>query len=62
MGWRCFTPLTTIFHSKTMGQRVWVYFRARVVWTMAIFHLLAQWGTEIDAHDMIRLASADFGL
>jgi hypothetical protein len=54
--------LTTVFHSKNMGHRVWAYFRARVAWTMAVFHLLARWGMEIDEHDMIRLSIAEFGL
>jgi hypothetical protein len=54
--------LTTVFHSKHMSHRVWAYFRARVAWTMAVFHLLARWGMEIDEHDMIRLSIAAFGL
>jgi hypothetical protein len=54
--------LTTIFHSKKMGHRVWAYFRARVAWTMAVFHLLARWGMEIDEHDRIRLSIAAFSL
>jgi hypothetical protein len=54
--------LTTVFHSKKMGHRVWAYFRARVGWTMAVFNLLARWGMEIDDHDMIRLSIAEFSL
>ena len=54
--------LTTVFHSKKMGHRVWASFRARVAWTMAVFHLLARWGMEIDEHDMIRLSIAEFSL
>jgi hypothetical protein len=54
--------LTTVFHSKHMGHRVWAYFRARIAWTMALFHLLARWGMEIDEHDMIRLSIAKFSL
>ena len=27
--------LTTVFHSKQVGHRVWAYFRARVAWTLA---------------------------
>jgi hypothetical protein len=34
--------ITTVFHSKKMGHRVWAYFRARVGWTMAAFNILAQ--------------------
>jgi hypothetical protein len=54
--------LTTVLHSKNMGHRVWAYFRARVVWTMAVFNLLARWGRERDEHDMIRLSIAEFSL
>ena len=36
--------------------------RARVAWTMAAFHLLAQWGMEVDDHDMVRLSIAEFSL
>jgi hypothetical protein len=54
--------LTTVFHSKKMGHRVWAYFRARVAWTMAVFNLLARWGMEIDEHGMIRLSIAEFSL
>jgi hypothetical protein len=54
--------LTTVFHSKKMGHRVWAYFRARVAWTMAAFNLLARWGLEIDDEDMVRLSIAEFSL
>jgi hypothetical protein len=54
--------LTTVFHSKKVGHRVWAYFRARVAWTMAAFNLLAQWGMEVDDHDMVRLSIAEFSL
>jgi len=54
--------LTTVFHSKKVGHRVWVYFRARVAWTMAAFNLLARWGLEIDDEDMVRLSIAQFSL
>lgn len=54
--------LTTVFHSKKMGHRVWADFRARVGWTMAVFNLLARWGMEIDDHDRIRLSIAEFSL
>jgi hypothetical protein len=54
--------LTTVCHSKTMGHRVWAYCRARVAWTLAVFHLLARWGMAIDAHDMLRLSIAEFSL
>jgi hypothetical protein len=54
--------LTTVFHSKTVGHRVWASCRARVAWTRAAFHLLARWGLEIDEHAMVRLSIAEFGL
>ncbi len=54
--------LTTVFHSKKVGHRVWAYFRARVAWTMAAFNLLARWGLEIDAEDIVRLSIADLSL
>jgi hypothetical protein len=53
---------TTVFHSKKVGHRVWASFRARLAWTMAAFNLLAQWGMEIDEHEMVRLSVAEFGL
>jgi hypothetical protein len=54
--------LTTVFHSKKVGHRVWASCRARVAWTMAAFNLLAQWGMEVDDHDMVRLSIAEFSL
>ncbi|HEY5871357.1 MAG TPA: hypothetical protein VI542_38275 [Candidatus Tectomicrobia bacterium] len=54
--------LTTVFHSKKVGHRVWAYFRARLAWMMAAFHLLARWGMEIDEHEMVRFSIAEFGL
>ena len=54
--------LTTGFHSKQVGHRVWASCRARVAWTMAAFTLLAQWGMEVDDHDMVRLSIAEFSL
>jgi hypothetical protein len=54
--------LTTVFHSKKVGHRVWAYFRARIAWTMAAFNLLARWGLEIDDENMVRLSIAEFSL
>jgi hypothetical protein len=54
--------LTTVFHSKKVGHRVWAYFHARLAWMMAAFNLLARWGMEIDEHEMVRLSIAEFGL
>jgi hypothetical protein len=54
--------LTTVFHSKKVGHRVWAYFRARIARTMAAFNLLAQWGLDIDAEDMVCLSIGVRGL
>jgi hypothetical protein len=54
--------LTTVFHSKKVGHRVWSYFRARLAWTMAACNILAQWTMEVDDHDMVRLSIAEFSL
>jgi hypothetical protein len=54
--------LTTIFHSKKVGHRMWAYFRARIAWTMAAFNLLARWGMVVDDHDMVHLSIAAFSL
>jgi hypothetical protein len=54
--------LTTAFHSKKVGHRVWAYFRARLAWTMAAFNFLAQWSMEVDEHDMVLLSIAEFSL
>jgi hypothetical protein len=34
--------LTTVFHSKKVGHRVWAYVHARLAWMMAALHLLAR--------------------
>jgi len=57
-----FSMLTTVFHSKKVGHRVWTYFRARVAWTRAAFNLLARWSMEVDEHEMVRLSIAEFSL
>jgi hypothetical protein len=57
-----FSMLTTVFQSKQVGHRVWASFRARVAWTRAAFNLLAQWGMEVDEHDMVRLSIAELSL
>jgi hypothetical protein len=54
--------LTTVFHSKKVSHRVWASFRACVVWIMAAFNLLAQWGLGIDDENMVRLSIAEFSL
>jgi hypothetical protein len=54
--------LTTVFHSKKVGHRVWASCRARVAWTMAVCNLLARWGLDIDDENMVRLSIAEFSL
>lgn len=54
--------LTTVFHSKQVGHRVWASFRARLAWTMAACNRLARWSLEIDDANMVRLSIAEFGL
>ena len=54
--------LTTVFHSKKVGYRVWASFRARIAWTMAAFNLLARWGLEMDDENMVHLSIAEFSL
>jgi hypothetical protein len=54
--------MTTVFHSKKVGHRVWAYFRARIAWTMVAFNLLAWGGMEVDEHDRVRLSIAEFSL
>jgi hypothetical protein len=58
-GW---SRLTTVFHSKQVGHRVWAYFRARRAGTRAACNLLARWGLEIDDEHMVRLSIAEFSL
>jgi hypothetical protein len=52
--------LTTIFHSKKVGHRVWAYCRARIAWAMAAFNLLARWGMDVDDCHMVHLSIAEF--
>jgi hypothetical protein len=54
--------LTTVFHSKKVGHRVWAYCRARVAWTMAAFNLLARWSLDIDDEHRVRLSIAECSL
>jgi hypothetical protein len=58
-----FSMLTTVCHLKKMRQRVWVYFQARLAYTMAAFNLLAQWnGMEPDKDGFIHLSIAEMSL
>jgi hypothetical protein len=56
-----FSMLTTVFHLKKVGHRVWKYFQARLGFAMALFNLLAQWsGFSFDAHGRLHLSVAQF--
>jgi hypothetical protein len=54
--------LTTVLHSKKVGYRVWVYFRARIAEMLAAFNLSARGSLEIDDENMVRLSIAEFSL
>jgi hypothetical protein len=54
--------LSTVFHSKKMGHRVWAYVRARLAWMMAAFNLLARWSLAMDDENMVRLSIAECSL
>ena len=55
--------LTLVCHFKKMMHRVWVYFKTRLGYTMALFNILVQWhGLEPDDDGMIHLAIAEFSL
>jgi hypothetical protein len=54
--------LTTVFHSKQVGQRVWAYFHARITWTLAAVNLLARWGLDMADADLVWLSIAEFTL
>ena len=51
-----------------MAHRVWVYFQARLAFTMAAFNLLAQWdgpapvGLQADKLGRVHLSIAQFSL
>jgi hypothetical protein len=57
-----FSLLTTVFHSKKVGHRLWAYFRARVAWSIAAFNILAQWTLEVDDQGLVHLSIAEFSL
>ena len=55
--------LTNICHFKHARHRVWLFFRARLAYVMALFNLLAQWrGLKPDENGFIRLSIAEFSL
>jgi len=55
--------LHTICHIKHMAHRVWLYFQARLAFTMAAFNMLAQWdGLQPDNQGRVHLSIAQFSL
>jgi hypothetical protein len=54
--------LTTVFHCKKMGHRVWAYFRAHLAWIMAAFNILAPWTLEVDDNNSVHFSIAEFSL
>jgi hypothetical protein len=55
--------LTGVCHFKKVMHRVWVYFHARLAFTMAAFNLLVQWyGLQPNASGVVPLSMADFSL
>ena len=55
--------LTLVSHFKKVMHRVWVYFQARLAFTMAMFNVLVQWhGLPPDQDGMIHLSIAKFSL
>ena len=58
-----FAMLTTVAHFKKVAHRGWMYFCARLAFTMAMFNLLVQWhGLAVDAAGEIHLSLAPFSL
>jgi hypothetical protein len=55
--------LTTICHFKKVAHRLWLYFKARLAFTMAAFNLLVQWdGLPADQDGFVHLSIAQFSL
>jgi len=55
--------LTLVSHFKKMMPRVWEYFAAHLAFTMAAFHVLAQWhGLPADKDGFVSLSIAEFSL
>ncbi len=50
-------------HFKHVMHRVWAYFEMCLVYTMAMFNVLAQWyGLQADENGVIHLSIAEFSL
>jgi hypothetical protein len=55
--------LTFVCHFKRVMHRVWVYFQARLAFTMAAFNVLVQWhGLQPNASGFVPLSIAEFSL
>ncbi len=55
--------LTVVCHFKKVMHRVWVYFHARLAFTMAAFNVLVQWhGFQPYASGFVPLSMAKFSL
>ena len=55
--------LTLVCHFKKVMHRVWTYFQARLVFTMAAFNVLVQWhGLQPNADGFVPLSIAEFSL
>ncbi len=55
--------LTLISHFTKVMHRVWKYSQAWLAFTMAVFHVLAQWhGLPVDERGCVPLSLAAFSL
>ncbi len=55
--------LTLVCHFKKVMHRVWVYFQARLAFTIAAFNVLVQWhGLQPNASGFVPLSIAEFSL
>ncbi len=55
--------LTTICHFKKVAHRLWLYFKARLAFTLAAYNLLVQWnGLPADPDGFVHLSIAQFSL
>lgn len=55
--------LIVVTHVKKVMHRVWVYFQARLAFTMAAFNVLAQWdGLPVQEDGFVPLSIAEFSL
>jgi hypothetical protein len=55
--------LTLVCHMKKVMHRGWVYFQARLAFTMAVFNVLVQWhGLFPNASGVVPLSIAEFSL